>query len=138
MRQQVCNKNDYAIHGLDHTVDLFWSSAKENVVIFTNSKKKSFALVDSLENKIDQAKLAVPVGVLHIHGSLLNTGKKNAHLVFFFRPPNENELNANIFGLVGTHTVNVGIGDNLIELVIWFEFPCDLPMVFQKQGCGSC
>ena len=53
MRQQFCNKNDYAMHGLDHEVDLFWSSTKGKVIIFTNLKKKLFAFVDSLENKVD-------------------------------------------------------------------------------------
>ena len=66
MRQQICNKMDYEKRGLDHAVDLFWSSAKGKVVIFTNSKKKSFAFVDSLENKVDRAKLDVAVDVLHI------------------------------------------------------------------------
>ena len=67
MRQQVCNKNDYALRGLDHAIDLFRSSAKGKVVIFTNSKKKLFVFVDSLEKKINEAKLPVPVDVLHIY-----------------------------------------------------------------------
>ena len=103
MRQQVCNKNNYVMCGLDHAVDVFQSSAKGTVDIFTNSKKKCFLFVDSLENKIDEAKMAVHVDILHIHRSLLNT---------------EKFWHANICSLVGTNAVNVGIDDNLIELVI--------------------
>jgi len=136
MRQQVCNKNDYAQRGLDHAVDLFRLSAQGKVVIFTNSKKKSFVFVDSLEKKIDEANLPLPVDVLHIHGSLLKT-EKFWNIQLFCHPPTNDELDANICGLVGTNVVNVGIDDDLIQLVIRFEFPHDLPTVFQEQGRGS-
>ena len=48
MRKQVCNKNNYSMRGLDHAVDLFLSSAKGEIVILTNSKKKLYAFMDSL------------------------------------------------------------------------------------------
>ena len=116
---------------------MFRSSAQGKVVIFTNSKKKSLVFVDSLEKKIDEANLPVPVGVLHIHGALLNT-EKFWRIWLFCYPHTNDELNTNIRGLAGTNTVNVGIDDNLIELVIRFKFPRDLSTVFQEQGRGSC
>ena len=136
IRQQACNKNDCALCGLDHAVDLFQSSAKGKVVIVTNSKKKSFVFVDSLEKKTDEANLPVPVDVLHIHESLLNT-ENFWHIWLFCHPTANDELDTNIHVLVGTNAVNVGIDDDLIELVISLVFPCDLPTVFQEQGHGS-
>ena len=117
MRKQVCNKNNYSMRGLDHAVDLFRSSAQGKVVIFTNSKKKSFVFVDSLEKKIDEANLPLPFDVLHIHGSLLKT-EKFLRIRLFCHPPTNDELDANILGLVGTNAANVGIDDDLIQLVI--------------------
>ena len=92
IRQQACNKNDCALCGLDHAVDLFQSSAKGKVVIVTNSKKKSFVFVDSLVKKIDKANLLLPVDVLHIHGSLLKQKISGAFGCYVTLPPTTSAL----------------------------------------------
>ena len=39
--------------------------------------------------------------------------------------------------MVGTTAVNVGIDNDLLDLIIRFDFARDLPTAFQEQGRGS-
>ena len=136
MTQRACIGGDYVKAGLLDAVRHFQASDLGKVAIFTNSRYRSFVIAQALEKKIDEAELDRPVDLMHIHGALLSS-EKFWRVRLFCHPPAPNELDANLRGLVGTAAVNVGIDDDLLNLIIRFEFPRDLLTAFQEQGRGS-
>ena len=135
LTQICCGKKAYAGAGIDEAIDHLRKNAQSKLVLFTNSKRNSFKFVAALERKLDEAKLPVPVDVLHIHGSLLKMEKFWRVRLFCHKIGDSGD--ANLRALVGTSAVNVGIDNDAIDMVIRFEFPRDLATVFQECGRGS-
>lgn len=136
MTQRACLRADYVKTGLLEAVRHFQASERGKAAIFTNSRARSHDIARALERKIDEAGMERPVDLMHIHGALLSS-EKFWRVRLFCHPPAANELDANLRALVGTAAVNVGIDDDLLDLIIRFEFPRDLPTAFQELGRGS-
>ena len=75
MHQHMCIKGDYVKFGISSAVKFLSNTGTGKVVIFTNSKLRSFDYVRALEQKLDEANSSVPIDVIHIHGSLLKAEK---------------------------------------------------------------
>ena len=135
LTQICCGKKTYAGAGIDKAVDHLRNSARGKLVLFTNSRSNLFKYVVALERKLDEAKLPLPVDVLHIHGSLLKMEK--FWRVRLFCHESDDSVDTNLRAMVGTSAVNVGIDDSAIDMVLCFEFPRDLATAFQECGRGS-
>ena len=104
------------------------------VVLFCNSKVKSFQYVADLERKLDEAKESADI--LHIQGDL-HKQEKFWRIRLFCGNVAEEIDELNFRGLVSTNASNVGIDDNTIKLVVRFGWSRDLCTCFQEMGRGS-
>ena len=128
LTQIRCSEKVYAGGGIDEAADHLRKNVQSKLVLFTNSKSKTFKYVAALERKLDEAELPVPVDVVHIHGSLLKMEKFWRVRLFCHKLDDSGD--ADLRALVGTSAVHVGIDNNAINMVICFEFPRDLATAF--------
>ena len=90
----------------------------------------------ALERKVNGAEMERPADLMYIHEMLVNL-EKFRQVRVFCRLLATGKTGANLHGMMRTASVNVGIDDDLLNLIICFEFPRDLSTVFQEQGHRS-
>ena len=109
MIQTITNASGFVKLGMTNVVEFLKANEESKVVIFCNSKAKSFHYVSELERKLDEAKMGADL--IHIHGDL-NKHDKFWRIRLFCGNNDTGIEELNIRGLLTTNAANVGIDDH--------------------------
>ena len=135
MKQVVVGKGDYVKIGLANVIVHLQQDKECKIVVFCNSRQKSFHYASELERKLDEVDVT-DVDVLVINGGL-NKHEKFWRIRFFCGSDDEFVEGSRFRALVSTNAANVGIDSSSINMVARFELPRDLMTFFQERGRGG-